>query len=212
MLNWIVSVTLQYLKLFNSGQIKLMFSNTNTGNQLTVCKQMIDTNWWLIGMLYSHIYIQIYRNIIKHNLRTSMNERTHFFIKNISLTLYSRKDDVVCERWAGNRDRLLYWPKVLLTIAALLSHPGWAAQPCITEGRKPSVCKLIIMLAFPLQLTQTVCALVILLFNVHLLLPFFCLFTQVHLLIDGSIEGQYITGILGTDEWIVWSSVNTWNH
>ena len=30
-----------------------------------------------------------------------------------------------------------YWPKVLLTIAALLSHSGWAAQPCITEGPIP---------------------------------------------------------------------------
>ena len=36
-------------------------------------------------------------------------------------------------------------------------------------------------------------ALVILLFNVHLLPLFFRLFTQVHLLIDGSVEGQYIT-------------------
>ena len=35
--------------------------------------------------------------------------------------------------------------------------------------------------------------LVILLFNVHLLPLFFRLFTQVHLLTDGSVEGQYIT-------------------
>ena len=48
------------------------------------------------------IYV-VYRNtniswdIIKHNMRTSMNERTHFFIK-ISLTLYSRKGDVCCVR------------------------------------------------------------------------------------------------------------------
>ena len=33
----------------------------------------------------------------------------------------------------------------------------------------------------------------ILLFNAHLLLLFFLLFTQVHLLIDGSVKGQYIT-------------------
>ena len=44
-----------------------------------------------------------------------------------------------------------------------------------------------------LQLTQAVCALVILLLNMHLLPLFFLLFTQVHLLIDGSVEGQYIT-------------------
>ncbi len=30
-----------------------------------------------------------------------------------------------------------YWPKVLLTIAALLPHSGWAAQPWVTEGPSP---------------------------------------------------------------------------
>ena len=34
-----------------------------------------------------------------------------------------------------------YWPQVLLTIAALLSHSGWAAQPWVTEGPKPSICR-----------------------------------------------------------------------
>ena len=45
-------------------------------------------------LLYSRnttTYTNISWNIIKHKIRTSMNERTHFFIKNISLTLYSRK-------------------------------------------------------------------------------------------------------------------------
>ena len=87
------------------------------------------------------------------NERTSMNERTHFFIKNIPITLYSRKG---CERvdvgyvWEVSWRRgqtAAYWPKVLLTITALLSHLGWAAQLWITEGRKPSVCKLILTLA-----------------------------------------------------------------
>ena len=51
-------------------------------------------------MLYSCITI-ISWNIIKHNLRTSMNERIHYFIEYIFLTLYSRRVDVsvVCERW-----------------------------------------------------------------------------------------------------------------
>ena len=40
-----------------------------------------------------------------------------------------------------------YSPKVSPTIAAFLSHLGWAAQPWVTEGRKPSVCKLIFTLA-----------------------------------------------------------------
>ena len=46
----------------------------------------------------------------------------------------------MCERWVGDGDRYVtYWPQVHLTIAALLSHSGWAAQPWVTEGQKPSV-------------------------------------------------------------------------
>ena len=44
-------------------------------------------------------YIHKYKYKQKHNQtqwRTSMNERTHFFIKISSLTLYSRKGDVCC--------------------------------------------------------------------------------------------------------------------
>ena len=38
----------------------------------------------------AHTYTNISENIIKHNLRTSMNDRTHFFIKIcISHTLFS---------------------------------------------------------------------------------------------------------------------------
>ena len=57
-----------------------------------------------------------------------MNERTHFFIK-IYLSHFIRKG--WCWLCAT------YWPKVLLTIAALLSHSGWAAQPWVTEGPSP---------------------------------------------------------------------------
>ena len=104
---------------------------------------------------------------------------------------------VVCKSSVRDGDRLLFWPKVLLpTIAARLPHLGWGGSTVVTEGRKPIVCKLILTLASYLQLTQTVCAVVILLFNVHLLPLFFRLFTQVHLLIDGSVEGQSITMIL----------------
>ena len=42
---------------------------------------------------------------------------------------------VLCERWVGDGDR----PQILLTTAALLLHSGWAAQPWVTEGPKPSV-------------------------------------------------------------------------
>ena len=90
----------------------------------------------------------------QHNIRTSMNERTHFFIKIYLSHFILVRVDVGCV-WKVSwrrRQTATYWPKILLTIAALLSHPGWAAQPWVTEGRKPSVCKLILTLAScPLQ-------------------------------------------------------------
>ena len=117
---------------------------------------------------------------------TNFNERTNTLLyKNISFTLYSRKGDVfLCMRGELETG---------IDQAVLLSHLGVFAQPWVTEGRKHSVCKLILKLASYLQLTQTVCALVILLFNVHLLPLYFHLFTPAHLLIDGSVEGQHIT-------------------
>ena len=39
-----------------------------------------------------------------------MNERTCVFIKNLSHFILERAMVVVCERWAGDGDRLLYWP------------------------------------------------------------------------------------------------------
>ena len=93
-------------------------------------------------LLYSRIQLY-YGNILKHNLRTSMNERTHFFIK-IYLSRFILEKVakglmlIMCERWVGDGDRLLHIdPKVSLTIAALLSHLGWAAQPWVTEGPSP---------------------------------------------------------------------------
>ena len=56
--------------------------------------------------------------------------------KNIPLTLYSKGLMLVVVSWRW-RQTATYWPKVLLTIAALLSHLGWAAQPWITEGPSP---------------------------------------------------------------------------
>ena len=81
-------------------------------------------------------------------MTTSMNERTHFFIK-IYLSHFIQRVDVGCV-WEVNWRRgqtATYWPHVLLTIAALLSHSGSAAQPWVTEGCKPSVLKLILTLA-----------------------------------------------------------------
>ena len=52
-----------------------------------------------LKVVYSHTNTS--GNIIKHYLRTSMNDRTHFFIKNISHTFILERVEfsVVCERW-----------------------------------------------------------------------------------------------------------------
>ena len=67
-----------------------------------------------------------------------MNERTHFFIKNITLTLYSWKGwcwlYVTDELETGTDCYIL--TQVLLTMAELLSLLGWVAQPWVTDGRK----------------------------------------------------------------------------
>ena len=68
----------------------------------------------------------------------------------------------------------------------LLNHGSLRAQALCLE-------LVLTPLASCLELTQAICALVILLSHAHLLPLFFRLFTQVHLLIDGSVEGQSIT-------------------
>ena len=99
---------------------------------------------------------------------------------------------MVCERWVGDRDRQLYWPNST-------SFSSWLG--CSTVGHwGPKALSLQACshaLASYLQLTQTICSLIISFFNAYLLPLFFRLFTQVYLLIDSSVEGQYIT-ITGT--------------
>ena len=51
----------------------------------------------LLLVLYSR-NTNISRNIIKHNVRTSMNQRTHFFSKYISHTLFSKGWCLLCVR------------------------------------------------------------------------------------------------------------------
>ena len=140
------------------------------------------------------IHKEIYAEIM-----TNFNERTNTLLyKIIPLTLYSPKGDVSCV-WEVSWRRgqtATYWPQVLLTIAALLSHSGWAAQPWVTEGPSPlsgaGSHSAGILLQLELELTQDVCG--IWLYNC-LTYTCFCLFPQVHLLIDGSVEGQYVTHI-----------------
>ena len=75
-------------------------------------------------------------------MTTSMNEQTHFFIKIYLSHFILERVDVGCVwevSWRQGQTAT-YWPKVLLAIAAFLSHLGWIAQPWVTEGLKLSVC------------------------------------------------------------------------
>ena len=76
---------------------------------------------------------------------TNFNERTNTLLyKKIYLSHFIlERFDVGCV-WEVSWKRgqtARYWPKVPLTIAALLFHLGWAAQPWVTEGPKLSVCR-----------------------------------------------------------------------
>ena len=72
--------------------------------------------------------MNIYGNIIIV-ITTSINERTHLFIKiYLSHFILERVMFLVYEWWVGDRDILLYWPHVLLTIAALFPHLGWGCS------------------------------------------------------------------------------------
>ncbi len=66
-----------------------------------------------------------------------MNEWIHFFIKiYLSHFILEWVMFLVWEvSWRRGQTTIL--TQVLLTIEALLSHPGWAAQPWVTEGPSP---------------------------------------------------------------------------
>ena len=86
---------------------------------------------------------------------TNFNERTNTLLyKNIISHTWFSKDLklVVCERWAGDVDRLLYWPQLLLTIAALPPRLGWG---CSNVGHWGSNA-----LCLPLALNSASCPLV----------------------------------------------------
>ena len=145
-------------------------------------------------MLYRHIHIHntnISGNIVNNN--DNFNERTNTFFIKISLTLYSRKGDVGCV-WE------MSWRQGETAILTPNSsdHSSTSFSSCLGYsnvgywGPKSLCLPLALNSASCPQLTQAVCVPVILLFNVHLLPLFSRLFTQVRLLIDGSIEGQYV--------------------
>ena len=119
-----------------------------------------------------------YISIWKYNL-------SHFILERVMF--------VVCERWAGDRDRLLYWPKFFLTHSST-SSSSWLGCSTVSHwGPKALNLQLDLNSALCLQLTRTVWAPGYIIVYAHLFLLFFRLFTQVHLLIDGSVEGQYMT-------------------
>ena len=114
-----------------------------------------------------------------------MNEQTHFFIKIYLSHFILKRVDVVCVlemswRWGQTA---IYWPS---------STSFSSCLGCSTVGHSVCCCWLSIRHLVSNWLRLSVC-LVILLFNAHLLPLFFHLFTQVHLLIDGSVKGQYVT-------------------
>ena len=107
---------------------------------------------------------------------------------------------VVCERWVGDGDRLPYWPKFFLARSST-SFASWLGllNRESLRAAKPSVCKLVLHAGILSPTFSNHLDTWLYYCHVHLLLLFFRLFTQVHLLIDGSVEGQYITKAL--EEW-----------
>ena len=117
--------------------VSILLYGRTTWTLMKCIEKNLDENYTkMLFLLYSR-NTNISRNIIKHNIRTSMNEWIHFFIKILSLTLYSRKGDG-CFVWemSWRQGQTAILTQVLLTIAALLSHLGWVAQLWVTEGRK----------------------------------------------------------------------------
>ena len=90
-------------------------------------------------------------------MTTSMNERTHFFIKIYLSHFILKRVDVGCV-WEVSWRRgqtATYWPKVLLTIAALLPHLGWGCSTVGHRGPKALCLLLALTLASCPQLTRT---------------------------------------------------------
>ena len=97
---------------------------------------------------------------------TNFNERTNTLsYENIPLTLYSQKGDVSCV-WEVSWRRgqtATYWPKVLLTIAALLPHLGWGGstvghwEPRAVSLQADSHAGILSLNWLQLELPQAVC-------------------------------------------------------
>ena len=130
------------------------------------------------------------------------NERIHFFIKKyLSHFILERVMFVVWEKWVETEMDCYIDPSSSSTIAALVPRLGLG---CSTVGPwwplSPQSASWFSLRHPVSNWLEPPGHLVILFSNVHLPL-FFRLFTQVHLLIDGSVEGQYIT-LIGSYLWV----------
>ena len=142
------------------------------------------------------------QNIINNN--DDFNERTNTLLyKNISLTFYSRKGWCwLCVMGELRQGRTVILPRSSSDHSST-SFSSWlgVAPPWVTEGLGTLSLQADSYVGI-LSPTDSGClALVISSFNAHLLPLFFRLFTQVHFLIDGSVEGQYVIVLS------VWSSL-----
>ena len=99
---------------------------------------------------------------------------------------------------SGDKDRLLYWPQVhLLTIAVLLSHLSLGCSTGYHWEPKPSIYSWFSLWHPVSNSLEPSGHQVILLSNTHLLLLFFRLFKQAHLLIGwGSIYNSSSINVL----------------
>ena len=134
----------------------------------------------------SHIHVHnpnISGNIVNNNDELQWTNEHTSLKKYISHALFSK-----CWCFLCVRDELVTGRDCSTSFSSWLG--------CSTVGLwgpKYLCLQLAHILASCFQLTQTVSTLVILFFNIHLLPLFFRLFTQVHILIDRSVEGQPIT-------------------
>ena len=151
----------------------------------------------LIQVLYTH-NTTIGRNIIKHNDDLQWMNK-HLFYKNIisHSLFYKGLMLVVCERWVGDGDRLLhidpkfFWPyqHFFCILAGLFNRVSLRTQALCLEL---VLTLLASYLQLELELPQAVCGTGL----YNCLTPTCFRFTLVHLLIDGSVEGQYVTQVM----------------
>ena len=115
---------------------------------------------------------------------------------NLSHFLLERVMFVMCERWVETRTDCYIHPSSFSTIAALLSHLDLGCSTVGHWGPQSPQSASWFSRWHPVSDCLKSSGLLVTLFsNVRLLPLFFHLFTRVHLLINGSVEGQYITRI-----------------